>query len=319
MLAALIAIAGCEGKVGPAGPAGLEGPKGDPGPAGPAGPKGEKGDQGDPGPQGAPGPAGPAGSNEGTSEPAQPYPSDAGQYDAFNITLAFVPGHGMTSSQMSAARAAARRWESIITADIPGSDAFIHSPFDSETEVTWETARSGKVVMNYEVDDVVVLVTSDPTPDVYLAKAEVIEYRAIEGLPIISLVVVGDFVLTRANEIELTNVFLHEIAHAIGFGTSWGDFEVNPMPGDPNADIHLKGPLAIAAFNAAGGGDYSGKKVPITDGGHWRGSVYGQEIMSSDFDTERPAPLSAITIQSMADIGYEVDVTQADEYSLPNR
>ena len=29
------------------------------------------------------------------------------------------------------------------------------------------------------------------------------------------------------------------------------------------------------------------------------------------------APLSAITIQAMADLGYSVDVTQADTYTLP--
>ena len=29
------------------------------------------------------------------------------------------------------------------------------------------------------------------------------------------------------------------------------------------------------------------------------------------------APLSAITIQAMADLGYTVDVTQADAYTLP--
>ena len=243
-------------------------------------------------------------------DPFEPSP------DHFNIQLVFVPGHGMTAAQMEIVRAAARRWESIITADIVDMDGYVVSPFDSEKEVAWQTARQGKVVIDYKVDDVVVLVTTDPTPDVYLAKAEVIEYRAIEGLPIISMVVVGDFVLTHANENELSNVFLHEIAHAVGFGTSWGDSEVNPMPGDPDADEHFTGPLAIAAFNAAGGSDYPGKKVPVLDG-HWRGSVFGQEVMSSDLDTKRPAPLSAITIQSMADIGYEVDVTKADEYALP--
>ena len=30
-----------------------------------------------------------------------------------------------------------------------------------------------------------------------------------------------------------------------------------------------------------------------------------------------PLPLSAITIQSLADLGYEVDVRRADEYRLP--
>lgn len=306
MLTAMVIFAGCEGKVGPAGPAG---PKGDTGPIGPAGPAGPKGEQGDPGP------AGPAGGGENTTEPGQPDPVDSG---AFNITLEFVPGHGMTAAQVEIAKAAARKWETIITGDIQNEGGFVGSPFNSETDVNWKTARQGKVVIDQEIDDVVVLITTDPTPDVYLASATVIYYRADIGLPIVSIIVVGDFVLAHASETELTNVFLHEVAHSIGFGTSWGDKEVNPMPGDPDADVHFTGPLAIAAFNAAGGGDYSGKKIPVMNG-HWRGSVFGQEVMSSDLDTERPAPISAITIQSMADIGYSVDVTQADDYTLPMR
>lgn len=244
-------------------------------------------------------------------EPFEPSP------DQFNIQLAFVPGHGMTAAQMGSVRAAARRWESIITGDIPDYDGFESSPFDSETEVFWQTARQGKVVIDDVVDDVVVLVTTDPTPNVYLASATLIGYRSGSGFPVTSIIVVGDFVLAHASENELTNIFLHEMAHAIGFGTTWGDLEVNPTPGDPDADIHFTGPLALAAFNAAGGSGYTGNKVPVTDGGHWRGSVFGQEVMSSDLDTERPAPLSAITIQSMADLGYEVDVTKADDYTLP--
>ena len=310
LLAALIVLAGCEGKVGPAGPAGPEGPKGDPGPTGPAGPKGDKGDQGDPGPKGDPGSAG-----ENSTEPGQPDPMDSG---AFNITLEFVPGHGMTAAQVEIAKAAARRWETIITEDIQNERGFVGSPYNTKTELDWNTARQGEVVIDDEIDDVIVLITTDPTPDVYLASATVVFYRADLNLPIVSLIVVGDFVLEHATETELANVFLHEMTHAIGFGTSWGELEVNPMPGDPDADVHFTGPLAIEAFNAAGGSDYPGKKIPVLDG-HWRGSVFGQEVMSSALDTERPAPLSAITIQSMADIGYEVDVSQADDYTLPNK
>ncbi len=46
---------------------------------------------------------------------------------------------------------------------------------------------------------------------------------------------------------------------------------------------------------------------------HWRQTVFGNELMSS-WGGE---PISAITIQSLADIGYTVDVGQADPYTLP--
>lgn len=95
---------------------------------------------------------------------------------------------------------------------------------------------------------------------------------------------------------------------------------MNPAFSESDADTHFAGPLAIEAFNAAGGRNYPGKKVPVStagDDGHWRGSIFGNEVMSSGLDVSLPAPLSAVTIQSMADMGYEVDVTKADDYALP--
>ena len=49
---------------------------------------------------------------------------------------------------------------------------------------------------------------------------------------------------------------------------------------------------------------------------HWRQSVMQSELMTPG--SSDPSPRSAITIQSMADLGYTVDVTQADAYTLPS-
>ena len=68
------------------------------------------------------------------------------------------------------------------------------------------------------------------------------------------------------------------------------------------------------------------KKVPVENGrewgagsqdGHWRESVFGNEIMSTSGSGHVSEPVSAITIQSLADIGYAVDVSRADSYRLP--
>ena len=53
------------------------------------------------------------------------------------------------------------------------------------------------------------------------------------------------------------------------------------------------------------------------DDGHWRGTVFGNELMASNVDAQYPYFLSAITIQSLADLGYKVDPSQADPYTLP--
>ena len=106
---------------------------------------------------------------------------------------------------------------------------------------------------------------------------------------------------------------LHEIGHVLGIGTQ-------PMEGfvQTEGDVHFNGPRAIAAFDAAGGQNYAGAKVPMETGwGHWRDSVFGKggELMTT---SGGDAVLSAITIQALADVGYSVDVAQADPYNLPH-
>ena len=44
--------------------------------------------------------------------------------------------------------------------------------------------------------------------------------------------------------------------------------------------------------------------------------MFGNELMTPTHNYDAN-PLSAITIQSLADLGYRVDVNQADRYSLP--
>ena len=80
-----------------------------------------------------------------------------------------------------------------------------------------------------------------------------------------------------------------------------------------------------AAFNAAGGAAYTYAKVPVENNGipgsadsHWRESILDDELMTTHFHPLiQHNPLSAITIQAMADIGYRVDVTQAESYKGP--
>ena len=125
------------------------------------------------------------------------------------------------------------------------------------------------------------------------------------------------------------NILRHEIAHVLGIGTwPWGEFLREGCSGRGDAceraglDSHFAGELAIAAFDKAGGKQYRGKKVPvenstgawvIADGAHWRHSVVGDELMSGCC-----GPTSAITLQALADMGYIVDLSYAEGYTLPS-
>ena len=84
---------------------------------------------------------------------------------------------------------------------------------------------------------------------------------------------------------------------------------------------HFEGDPATDAFDDAGGADYDGEKVPVQLRvySHWREDVFRDEVMTPSINLRNDkAPISAITLQSMADIGYEVDVSWADDYELPD-
>ena len=112
---------------------------------------------------------------------------------------------------------------------------------------------------------------------------------------------------------DLWEVTVHEITHVLGFGPRW--VQLNLL--DQETDPHFTGLRALAAFDAAGGADYTGAKVPTQPGqGHWRESVFGSELMSSFLFVNRREPLSVITLEALVDMGYHVDLSFADDYEL---
>jgi hypothetical protein len=66
----------------------------------------------------------------------------------------------------------------------------------------------------------------------------------------------------------------------------------------------------------------AGLKVPVENTGgpgtadaHWRESVFGNELMTGFVDAGAN-PLSRVTVGSMGDLGYSVNLTDADPYTL---
>ena len=134
----------------------------------------------------------------------------------------------------------------------------------------------------------------------------------------------------------LESTIRHEMGHVLGIGTLWGqgffDFLVNPSDtafgGSLGADTHFNGPLAIAAFNGAGGSAYPQAKVPVENDtdtygsgsldGHWRESVMATELMTPSLNGGVANPTSIITIQSLADMGYQINTGVADPYTVTN-
>ena len=216
----------------------------------------------------------------------------------FDIELVFLGS--FTEDQKNVLRLVARRWMSVITGDLP----------DYEFTQGWSGRcgeQSYEIPAGERIDDLRIYMTT-------LKGAQAVGVggpsllREETYLPVLGCM---RFDLERAN---LLITGLHEIGHVLGFGTVWGNLNFLQ---DLDADTHFNGPLAIDAFNDVGGQDYVGKKVPVEkmDGSHWRGNVFDWGELMLPWGG---GALSAITVQSLADLGYDVDVTQADPYTLPD-
>ena len=240
---------------------------------------------------------------------------------SYDIELVFL-NNTPTNAQNEAFQAAATRWESIIPFDI--TDV----PFENEP-IDTDACVPGQPAISDVIDDIRIYVDLDSIdgPGEVFGRASFCLFRVGTGLPVAGFMRLDTADLSQLEPTgQLRRMILHEMGHVLGIGTSWPLAELlrDPSTGNPGADTHFEGPLAIAAFDAAGGTGYTGgEKVPVeNDGvvgradGHWRESVFRSELMTPTLSSG-PETLSAISIQSLADVGYRVDVSQADAYEIP--
>jgi len=244
-----------------------------------------------------------------------------GDPEPFNIELVFL--NGGTTEQDEAFRTSAAKWESIIKNDIYDF-SFVDNPAPANECV------SGQQTISDIVDDVRIYVSIRDIdgPQPILGRAGPCYIRGLSDHPIVGMMEFDIYDFDRITEQGLLiPVVLHEMGHVLGIGTIWDNrgLLVNPSAVTPSADTHFRGPHAIAAFDNAGGVNYTGgQKVPVeneagpgSQDSHWREAVFNAELMSPFVDSGVQNPLSRITIQSLADLGYGVDVTQGEPYSVP--
>ncbi len=249
--------------------------------------------------------------------------------EPFDIELVFLKGG--TSEQDDAVKDAAERWESVIARDVFDWD---HDAFN---RVPAGTCGPGSPAVSDVVDDIRVFVTIDSIDGAggVMARSGPCWVRPYpleggEGIwlqPTLAALILDEDDLADIEEEELLEPFMtHEMAHALGFVPGLWDrhdrLRDPSLPNSPGADTHFEGPWTIAAFDAAGGGGYEGAKVPLESGAkagisdsHWRGTVFGDELMTP-YLTGDSQPLSLITLESLYDIGYEIDPGEADSFSL---
>jgi hypothetical protein len=243
---------------------------------------------------------------EFTATAVEPPPSQ------FNIDLRFTGGQP-TDAQRTAFERAATRWRLALIGDLP--DVAINRPADQ---------FGCYPAMNEVVDDVVIFVQLIPIdgPGGVLGQARPCLIRTASSIPAVGIMQfdIADLAILEAEGL-LEVVILHEMGHVIGFfHFAWPEALASGL-GTNNP--FFRGPTARMAFLAAGGAIFPGDPVPLENAGgpgsrdsHWRQSVMGDEIMTSQLSGPFQ-PLSAITLSLFRDFGFLVNDAVAEAYSLP--
>jgi len=235
---------------------------------------------------------------------------------SFDIDLQFMTA---TDPSVSAVFVdAVTRWQEIVVGDIPDYDGSLTA------------GGCQPVAVEGGIDDVRVYVTVqaiDGSGGV-LGRAGPCYYRT--GGTISPITGIMEFDEADVADLKaaglLEDVIVNELGHVLGFGTLWNASSNDFLVGAGSADPYFNGPAAIAAFDAAGGAARTSPKVPVentggsgTRDGHWRETVHNSELMTGWIEGGGVLnPLSEITIASLADMGYIVDMSAADPYVLFN-
>ncbi len=216
----------------------------------------------------------------------------------YNIDIRILGG--LTPSQEDAFIIAANRWSSIIIGDVPDANL------------------QGELIDDIKIDARGAFI--DGVGGI-LGQAGPTWIRRGSFLPIAGIMTFDrDDLQKLEDDGLLLSVILHEMAHVIGFGTIWsslsllqGSGSINPTFTGRNAMQefgHLLGtgiPTAVPVANTGG---------PGTRDAHWRESIFANELMTG-FINQGVNPISRLTIASLADLGYQVNLEAADEYILP--
>lgn len=253
-----------------------------------------------------------------TCNPATPPPAA----DGLNIELVFL-GAGFLPEYRQEFQTAAAKWSSVITSDLTAL----------RLTTPQNACGRGEPVIDQVIDDVLIHVILQPLGDYVLGSAGPCYLRWEDGLPLYGTVTLNSrYIAQMLANGGLYSTALHEIGHVLGIGTLWDNFALLDFDAGSHSDCNsiLQNSM-VPSFNGAGArSEYAllrdaGNLVnvpvehqygPGTNCGHWTESVFGNEVMTG-VANQGAQPLSRLTIASLQDVGYEVDFSQAEPYSLP--
>lgn len=238
----------------------------------------------------------------------------------FNVCLDLKSVSGRYESWMDAFGTAKERWEKVITGNLPSiptSDAPRGGEYEQYICSDYPRVIDDVYICGQDDDiDGVghVLGAATPVWGQYLDRT-----NPMTGEPYV-VATTGFMVFDRPDIQNLMadgtweEVIQHESLHILGIGSLWIENGLHYE----GSSVYTSNTNAEREWNAIG----CNGRLPVerdggegTAGGHWDEDCLGHEMMTG-YLSGADQPLSKITIGSLEDLGYEVDYSQADFFSM---
>lgn len=249
---------------------------------------------------------------------------------SFTVDVRFY-GAPMTDAQKALFTTAAARIRRIVADSIPQvATGVLNLATYCGTD---SSPKTGLPTINETIPGVVIYAAIQPIDGVGNVLAEAgpcaIRDSLAHFLPAIGVMEFDSADLaTLTNGGSLQDVITHEMLHVIGFGTLWTNPDIpndrQLIAGAGTSQSRYIGPGGIRGCNEVGGAKICTTGVPLETGGddgtrdsHWSETLFNSELMTGYAERTGPMPLSVMTILSLGDLGYSVDPTAADPYTVP--
>lgn len=221
----------------------------------------------------------------------------------FTIEVRFAGG--LNKKQKNAFKAAADRWVTVIVGDVPSVNV------------------DGEII-----DDVVIMAQGSAIdgPGKILGQAGPTHVRPANAGKFAFIPAKGVMAFDTADlaamesKGTLNDVITHEMGHVLGIGTIWKVKKL--LTGEGTTNPLFTGKQAAKEYGALLG--KKGQAVPVENMGgpgtrdsHWREAVFHNELMTG-FVGAAGNPMSRLTVGSLQDMGYVVNLDKAEPFTMPN-
>lgn len=206
-----------------------------------------------------------------------------------------------------------------------GSNTYLYA--FQQAEALWELVITGDLPNQGNVDDLQIdasIVAIDGSGGI-LGQAGPTGLRG-NNIPYLGIMEFdsADIANMHANG-TLAGVIVHEMGHVLGLGTVWDLMGLRTDTASSTfasgRDYRYVGTNALAEYRILSNNPSatfiqveSNTGSPGSDGGHWAENIFTNELMTPFASGD--LSLSRMTLASLRDMGYQVDLGYADAYSL---